>query len=390
MIYHKTDEGLWIKCWCNNPEEGAILQAENVSNLPFVFKHVVMASDCHQGYGVGIGTVFATVNAVVISAIGVDIGCGVCAIKTSLINIETQDLKTLMLKVRQLVPVGMNRHKEQQDIGLLPGSRYMSEHELPVVGSQMRGALESIGTLGSGNHFWELQKGDDGHIWIMIHSGSRNLGKQVADHYNRIAVDLNAKYHSKVPKEWDLAFLPLDSEEGQAYLKEMNYCVKYALANRKRIMDITCGILSKICPGATFDPMINIAHNYARMEHHFGRDVMVHRKGATSAKLDELGIIPGSQGSQSYIVKGKGNPESFMSCSHGAGRKMGRKEASRTLDLEKEIKHLDDQGIIHAIRTAADLDEAAGAYKDIDVVMREQDDLVAPVVKLKPLAVIKG
>ena len=219
----------------------------------------------------------------------------------------------------------------------------------------------------------------------MIHSGSRNLGKQVADHYNKIAKVLNERYFSSVPKEWDLAFLSIDSEEAQCYLAEMQYCVDFALANRKHMMHTICDIMN-------VDPteMINIAHNYARLENHFGVNVYTHRKGATLASKNTIGIIPGSQGTKSYIVKGKGNPESFMSCSHGAGRTMGRKQAQRELNLADEIAKLDSQGILHSIRGVGDLDEAAGAYKPIDVVMKNQEDLVEILVELSPLGVVKG
>ena len=229
----------------------------------------------------------------------------------------------------------------------------------------------------------------------MIHSGSRNLGKQVADYYNKLAIALNEKWHSLVPKEWELAFLPIDSEEGQAYIREMNYCVDFALANRKLMMDRIIKIFGEVLSNGKeyswgVEPMINIAHNYAKMENHYNKNVMVHRKGATLATTDTIGIIPGSQGTKSYIVRGKGNPESFNSCSHGAGRKMGRKQAEQTLNLEEEVKKLDDQHILHAIRGVKDLDEASGAYKDVKEVMENQKDLVDILVELSPLGVIKG
>jgi len=259
----------------------------------------------------------------------------------------------------------------------------------PVVEREYKNACLSLGTLGGGNHFIEVQRGDDDHIWVMLHSGSRNLGKQVADFYNKKAIEINEQYFSRVPKEWELAFLPLDSTDAQLYMNEMQYCVDFALANRSLMMERIQFSFSDSCD-VSFEPMINIAHNYATMEHHFGRNVLVHRKGATSARESEVGIIPGSQGTASYIVRGKGNTDSFMSCSHGAGRAMGRKQAERTLDLATEQKKLDDLGIIHAIRGIHDLDEAAGAYKSIDVVMAEQVDLVEITTKLSPLAVIKG
>jgi tRNA-splicing ligase RtcB (3'-phosphate/5'-hydroxy nucleic acid ligase) len=200
---------------------------------------------------------------------------------------------------------------------------------------------------------------------------------------------MNERHFSNVPKEWELAFFPMDSEEGNRYAAEMQYCVEFALANRKRMMDQITRIFTDVT-GAVFEPMINIAHNYAKLENHFGKNVLVHRKGATSAREGEIGIIPGSQGTSSYIVKGKGSRESFQSCSHGAGRKMGRHEAQRTLNLTNEQDKLNSKGILHAIRSVKDLDEASGAYKDIDTVMNEQRDLVETLVQLKPLAVVKG
>jgi tRNA-splicing ligase RtcB len=260
-------------------------------------------------------------------------------------------------------------------------------------------AMKQVGTLGSGNHFIEIQKGDDGHIWIMIHSGSRNIGFKVAEYYNELAYNLNKKWHSNTflpkNKKDSLAFLPVDSIEGQDYIREMQYCVDFALSNRKLMMDKIMRIfkeMEKISPDIeiTFEPAINIAHNYARLENHMGKNVWVHRKGATLADEGTIGIIPGSQGSSSYIVKGKGDVMSFKSCSHGAGRKIGRKVAQKVLNLEEEIRLLDDKGILHAIRGVRDLDEAPGSYKDIQTVMEEQKDLVEIITRLSPLAVVKG
>jgi len=389
-----TTEKVPIKMWLNEIEDGALEQAKNLANLPFVFKHIAIMPDSHQGYGMPIGGVLATKDVIIPNAVGVDIGCGMCAVRTNLTEIDTETLKIVMGEIRKAIPVGFNKHELPQDnefeCKYMPHPEGRPEKEWPICLREFDNATKSIGTLGGGNHFIEIQKGSDGYIWIMIHSGSRNLGKQVADHYNKIAIELNEKYHSNVPKEWELAFLPINSEEGQLYLKEMQYCVDFALANRKlmiaRIMDIF--IAKTNCAG--FDDIINIAHNYASLEKHFGHEVWIHRKGATLATKDTIGIIPGSQGTKSYIVRGKGNIFSFQSCSHGAGRKMGRKEAERSLSLEEEIKKLDDQGIIHAIRGVKELDEAPGAYKDINIVMKNQDDLVDIMVELTPLGVIKG
>lgn len=413
MIYYNEGKNL-VKIWDTQVEESAMEQIKHLADLPFVFKHIAIMPDNHAGFGCPIGTVLATKDVIVPAVVGVDIGCGMCAVKTSLTELDTETLKEIMGEIRKQIPVGFNHHKEKQEVDLMPDDEfgnqiYYDEKELPVVSKEFENALTQLGTLGGGNHFIEIQKGSDGHIWIMIHSGSRNLGKQVADYYNKSAIQLNEKWFSQVPKEWQLAFLPIDSEEGQAYIKEMNYCVDFALANRKLMMDRIKNIFIELFGkddgknGVSFckwegnqgidfgnDGMINIAHNYASLENHFGQNVWVHRKGATLAREGTVGIIPGSQGTKSYIVKGLGNKESFESCSHGAGRKMGRKDAQRNLNLEEEIKKLDEQGILHAIRGINDLDEASGAYKDVQEVMRNQSDLVEILVELQPLGVIKG
>ena len=382
-----------IYMWLDDLEEKALEQAKNLSNLPFAFKHVALMPDAHMGYGMPIGGVLATNDVVIPNAVGVDIGCGMCAVRTDLIDVSRDKLTTILGKVRGSVPVGFNHHSAPQSEDLMPNRAPLNEgasiNQRHVVDREYQRARTQIGTLGGGNHFLEVQRGD-GNIWVMIHSGSRNLGKQVADHYNKLAVELNQRWFSSVPKEHQLAFLPLDTDEAQAYLREMQYCVDFALANRRVMMDRVLDAIRDVFPDLQHDDIINIAHNYAAQEHHFGENVWVHRKGATRAREGELGIIPGSQGTKSYIVRGKGNRDSFQSCSHGAGRKMGRKAAQRTLDLKEQIRMLDDKGIVHSIRTKKDLDEAPGAYKNIRDVMKNQSDLVETVVKLSPLAVVKG
>jgi len=408
-IINKENYRIPIKMWLDDIEDGALEQASNLANLPFAFKHIAIMPDAHQGYGMPIGGVMATKGVIVPNAVGVDIGCGMCAVKTSLKDISTDALKIIMGKIRQVVPVGFKKHKEAQDIKSMPPIEDFEKdvmEECDIVYQEYENALKSLGTLGGGNHFIEIQKGDDGHIWIMIHSGSRNLGLKVANHYNKLAKEINKENFSEVPPSWDLAFLPIDSLWGQDYIREMNYCIEFALANRKLMMERVKQVFKETIiiktadMGPTelgngtkpieFDEMINIAHNYASMESHYGENVMVHRKGATLARKGTIGIIPGSQGTKSYIVEGLGNKESFESCSHGAGRTMGRKQAERELNLEAEVKMLNDQGIMHSIRTEKDLDEAPGAYKDISEVMDNQKDLVKILVEISPLAVIKG
>jgi tRNA-splicing ligase RtcB len=308
------------------------------------------------------------------------------AVKTNLKDLSIDIIKRIMGKIRARIPVGFEWHKSPN-----LNAVETPEENLPIILQQLEKARLQVGTLGGGNHFIELQKDQDGYIWFMIHSGSRNLGKRVADHYNKIAKDLNENWYTSVDPKWDLAFLPISDPNAVLYMKEMKYCVDFALRNREvmaeQIREVIC---EEIKDSVEFEPAINIAHNYAAWENHGGKNVIVHRKGATSARLGELGIIPGSQGTASYIVEGLGNAQSFNSCSHGAGRKMGRKEAQRKLDLKEEIAHLDGLGIVHGIRNQSDLDEAAGAYKDIEDVMKNQQDLVKIVTKLVPLGVVKG
>lgn len=416
-----TSQKIPIKMWldAHEIESGALDQAKNLANLPFAFKHIAIMPDSHRGYGMPIGGVMATKDVIIPNAVGSDIGCGMCAVKTSLTELDEVTLKKIMGEIRKAIPVGRNKHKDFQDIKLMPEMtrenwvKDFCNNSSGVCNMQFANAQLQLGTLGGGNHFIEIQKGDDGHIWIMVHSGSRNLGKKVGDHYNAIAKELNKTWKSEIPPSFDLAFLPVDSEEGRNYIKEMNYCEEYALANRKLMMDRICDIFSKtiqeqlglgktihigkvikantpIIINVEFDPIINISHNYASLEHHFGENVWVHRKGATLAREGTIGIIPGSQGTKSYIVRGKGNADSFCSCSHGAGRVMSRSKARAELNLEDEIKILDDLGVVHAIRSISDLDEAPSAYKDIHKVMENQEDLVDILVELTPLAVIKG
>jgi len=386
-----STERVPIKMWLGDMEEGALEQAKNLANLPFVFKHIAIMPDSHLGYGMPIGGVMATHGVIVPNAVGVDIGCGMCAVKTSLTEISQENLKKIMGGIRQVVPVGFNHQKEKQDIHLLPVG---TPNAYTVIEREIENARTQIGTLGGGNHFIEIQKGSDGFIWIMIHSGSRNLGLQVASHYNKLAEELNEKYFSSITKDKQLAFLPLDIQEGQDYLIEMKYCVDFALANRRlmieNILKVFGNVLGEYSCSTEYsaDGILNIAHNYAVMENHFNTNVIVHRKGATKASAGLVGIIPGSMGTKSYIVEGLGNKESFESCSHGAGRKMGRKQAINTLDLAHEQEIMKD--ILGAPRVKDDLQEASGAYKDIDVVMENQKDLVKILVELHPLAVIKG
>ena len=380
-----------VKIWAEEVEKTAMEQITNLTSLPFLFHHLAIMPDVHAGKGMPIGGVLACKDVVVPNAVGVDIGCGMCAVKTSYL---VEDIPTLVMRkeimqgIRLQIPLGWDHHQEAQDEQYMPSGHDIEK--MTVVKRQYQSALKQIGTLGGGNHFIELQRDETGHLWIMIHSGSRNLGKQVGDYYNKIATELNARWFSQVDPAWGLPFLPLQTPEFKEYWAEMKFCVDFALCNRQLMMNRIQEVLSATLPGIQFEPMINIAHNYAAWETHFGQQVIVHRKGATLAQAGVLGIIPGSQGTASYIVEGLGNPASFCSCSHGAGRVLSRTAAIKQLDMQEEISRLESKGIIHAIRNQSDMQEATGAYKDIEQVIAQESDLVQVRTRLLPVAVIKG
>ena len=380
-----------VKIWTDNVEESAMSQIENLTTLPFLVHHLAIMPDVHAGMGMPIGGVLACKDAVIPNAVGVDIGCGMCAVKT---NWKVSDIpmevlrKEIMRGIRKRIPLGKDHHKQPQDAKYLPEGHDIDATE--IVKRRQNAILREVGTLGGGNHFIELQKDEEDTLWVMIHSGSRNLGKLVGDHYNKIATTLNTRWHSVVRPEIGLPFLARETKEFGMYWNEMKYCIDFAFCNRKLMMERIEEVLADALKNVEFEPMINIAHNYAAYENHFGENVIVHRKGATLAREGVTGIIPGSQGTASYIVEGLGNPDSFCSCSHGAGRTLSRKKAIETLDMAQELAQLEAKGIIHAIRCQSDMQEASGAYKDIEEVIANETDLVRVKTRLLPVAVIKG
>ncbi len=384
MIQKITTERIPIKLWLEDLEEGALQQARDLANLNIAFRHIAIMPDAHQGYGMPIGGVLASKDAIVPNAVGVDIGCGISSLRTNLKHMEQEELKKVMSRIRTTIPVGFKHHGEKQDESWMPPM----EEELPIVSQEYERAMYQVGTLGGGNHFIEIQKGSDGYIWIMVHSGSRNLGYTVANHYHKQAKEVLEKRREEVPK--DLSYFVRGTEGFNNYFKEMNYCIRFALQNRKLMMGRVKDAFEKVVPEVEFSKFINKPHNFASWENHFDHELIVHRKGATRAEEGEWGMIPGSQGTRSFLVKGKGNPLSFNSCSHGAGRVLSRSQARKTLDIKTETAKLEALGVIHALRHKKDLDEAPGSYKDIEEVMALQSDLVDIQVELKPLAVIKA
>ena len=418
MKWEKFEEG-WrmpVKSWCADCEEGAVKQAANLAQHPALFHHVALMPDAHLGYGMPIGGVVAAEDAVIPAAVGVDIGCGMIATETDVPAERFADMafrRAFQEKLKTRIPVGEGvSHKTTQD---------WEGFEEYTANNGMRADLwpskldrMNLGTLGGGNHFIELQKttpleiggtlgdralpdGGESRVWLMIHSGSRNLGKRIEEHYHRIAARLCKRFHVQLADP-DLAFLPIEEPDGHNYFTDMLFALRYAKENRRRMMEAMKETLLEFAPEANFLRTIDIHHNYAACEEHFGKKVFVHRKGATSAKLDEIGVIPGSMGTASYIVRGLGNPDSFMSCSHGAGRRMSRIAASTTLTVEECNKAM--EGIVcerwhkykgfGKAKGKLDLSEAPQAYKDIEDVIASERDLVEPLVRLVPLASLKG
>ena len=380
-----------VKIWANSVDAKAMQQIENLTTLPFLFHHLAIMPDVHAGMGMPIGGVLACKDVVIPNAVGVDIGCGMCAVKSNYkVTDISQDVlrKKIMNGIRQRIPLGMAHHTQPQPETCLPNGHEVERME--VVKRRQAAIVYEVGTLGGGNHFIELQKDEGGNLWVMLHSGSRNLGKLVCEHYNKLAQQLNARWHTVVDEKLRLPFLPVGSVEFKNYWAEMQYCIDFALCNRSLMMQRIQEMLTDALPGIAFEPMINIAHNYAAWENHYGQNVIVHRKGATLAREGMVGIIPGSQGTASYIVEGLGNAASFNSCSHGAGRVLSRTAAIASLDLQAEVAQLEAKGIVHAIRSQDDMQEATGAYKDIEEVIANQTDLIKVKTKLLPIAVIKG
>ncbi len=411
MKWEKFEAGyaMPVKSWCDNCEEGAVKQAVNLAHHPALVHHVALMPDAHQGYGMPIGGVVAAKDAVIPAAVGVDIGCGMIATETDVpaeVFAEMSFRRAFQEKLKERIPVGEGEsHKSTQNwegFEEYTANNGMRSNLWPSKLDRM-----NLGTLGGGNHFIELQKSTalDGSgdpeggakVWLMIHSGSRNLGKRIEEHYHRRAAKLCGHYRVRLPDP-DLAFLPIEEPEGHDYFRDMLFALRYAEENRRRMMAAFKETVAEFAPEATFLRELDVHHNYAAFEEHFGRKVCVHRKGATSAKKDELGIIPGSMGAASYIVRGLGNPDSFESCSHGAGRKMSRIAACTTLTPEQCDAALD--GIVYErwhpykkfgkAKGHLDLSEAPQAYKDIEDVIRSERDLVEPLVRLVPMSSLKG
>ncbi len=381
------DEPLPIKVWGEGIDEGALDQARRLANLPFAFHHVAIMPDAHVGYGMPIGGVLATEGQVIPHAVGLDIGCGVRAWRTNVPAEEMREAREAVFgEVMRVVPTGFEWHHEGQygrtDL-------FDDMPDIDILLTEAEKAARQVGTLGGGNHFIELQSDEEGIAWVMVHSGSRNVGKQVAEHYDRLAKAKNRSEGSPVPPAWGLVHLATDSPEGEEYLEAMRWCMRFAKENRRLMSETVQAAVDSVFPGVRPDEAIDVHHNYAAVEEHFGRRVVVHRKGAVRAEGTVL--VPGSMGTASYVCEGLAHPDSFCSCSHGSGRRLGRKAAMRSIPRERVMASLAEKDIrLFKVKKGDLAEEAPEAYKDIEDVMRWQEDLVRPTIRLKPMAVLKG
>lgn len=400
-----------VRLWTPHTEveQEAKNQLYNIANLPWAFHHVAVMPDVHYGKGATVGSVIAMKNAVSPSAVGVDIGCGMGAVRTNLRASELpDDLEKIRSKIEELIPVGFNQHEKmwfnfdtfEKTGSVIAKSASTNEAFMlskdfkslfdrfkdldPKVHDLLKKAMQQVGTLGGGNHFIELCLDQDDYVWMMLHSGSRNIGKTLAEIHIERAKRLA---HNKDLPDRDLAVFLSKTPEMDAYTRDLRWAQEYAFVNRRAMFEIYKGIIRTFIPHVHFEAPILCHHNYVSEEIHYGEDVIVTRKGAISARAGEMGIIPGSMGTKSYIVRGRGDEASFHSASHGAGRRLSRGKAKRTFtveDLKEQTKGIvcrKDDGV---------LDEIPGAYKDIDQVIAYQSNLVEIVATLHQVLCVKG
>lgn len=401
-----------IKAWTKGVpvEDAAVQQLRNVADLPFVFKHVTAMPDVHWGMGATVGSVIATKGAIIPAAVGVDIGCGMMAARTDLNAIDLPDsLAAMRSAIEAAVPHGRTDNGGVNDRGAwgdLPAqiwplvngadegeatlmmrlARIAGKH--PALGRASKKMPNHAGTLGTGNHFIEVCLDEEQRVWIMLHSGSRGIGNAIGRYFIERAKEDMRRWFINLP-DMDLAYLPEGSEGFDDYVEAVHWAQDFALANRNVMMTavVNAVAISLGRPTLATIEAVNCHHNYVARENHFGQNVLVTRKGAVRARDGDLGIIPGSMGVQSYIVRGKGNPDSFNSCSHGAGRAMSRTAARKLFTL---ADHATATEGVECRKDAEVLDETPGAYKSIDAVMAAQADLIDIVHTLKQVVCVKG
>ncbi len=397
-------DGVPIKMWTRGVpvEESAEKQLRNVASLPFIHKWVAAMPDVHWGIGATVGSVIPTLGAVIPAAVGVDIGCGMMAVRTSLSASDLPDsLRGIRSAIEAAVPHGRTDNGGRNDRGAwrdLPAAHTDAWVELlgrysEIVAKHPRVGKGNdsghLGTLGTGNHFIEVCLDESDSVWVMLHSGSRGVGNRIGTYFIELARQDMRRWHINLPDK-DLAYFPEGTEHFDDYVEAVGWAQEFALTNRRLMMQ---GVVAAIAstgevPEFTHDvTVVNCHHNYVSREHHYGANVLVTRKGAVRAREGDLGIIPGSMGAKSFIVRGKGNAESFHSCSHGAGRAMSRAEAKRRFTVADHVAATEG---VECRKDAAVIDETPGAYKAIDAVMAAQADLVDIVHTLRQVVCVKG
>ncbi|MBB5016533.1 tRNA-splicing ligase RtcB [Rehaibacterium terrae] len=384
-----------VRVWTEDVDPQALEQLKRTAALPFVRHHVAAMPDVHLGIGATVGSVIATRGAIVPAAVGVDIGCGMMAVRTTLTAADLPDtLGRLRARIEAAVPVGLDQHDErhapvQAAKRLDAGLRAILDRHPAIApkGKERSRWVQQLGTLGGGNHFIEVCLDEDERVWAMLHSGSRGIGNRIGTYFIARARELAQAADAHLPDR-DLAWLDEGSADYDDYLHAVGWAQDYASENRRQMMAAVLDAMRAELPAFRTDAMaIDCHHNYVARERHFGEELLVTRKGAIRAGAGELGIIPGSMGARSYIVRGKGQAESFCSCAHGAGRRMSRSEARRRFsrqDLAEQTRGVEcrkDAGVI---------DEIPAAYKDIDAVMANQRDLVEVVHTLRQVLCVKG
>ena len=385
-----------VKVWTDDLDPGARAQLVNLSKLPFIHRHVAAMPDVHGGIGATIGSVIATHKAIIPAAVGVDIGCGMAAVRTSLTaeQLDERVLKKVFDQISRDVPVGRNQHKDERALteaarpfdAQLTAMTQKHPQLLKAFG-RFSNWVNQMGTLGGGNHFIEVCLDEAGQVWVMLHSGSRGIGNAIGHYFIELARRDMERWFIQLPDR-DLAYFPEGSEHFDDYVAAVSWAQSYARENRDQMMMLVSAALARHLPAfeATMT-VVNCHHNYVEREYHFGENVWVTRKGAIRARAGDLGIIPGSMGARSFIVRGLGNPDSFCSCAHGAGRRMSRTAAEHSFTVADLTAQT--QGVI-CRKDKGVLDEIPGAYKDIDQVMANQSDLVEVVHTLKQVVCVKG
>lgn len=385
-----------VKVFTDDIDDASIQQLGNMAQLPFIHSHIAAMPDVHVGIGATVGSVIPMRGAIVPAAVGVDIGCGMNAVRLSLkANDLPDNLYKLRAAIEKSVPVGFEEHNEPSvqaaTVNNMAAHLKSITDKHPGIMKMQRNFQNTwgrqLGTLGGGNHFIELCLDEQDDVWVMLHSGSRGIGNKIGQYFIEKAKKDMGKALGNLPDK-DLAYFTEGTQYFEDYVEAVGWAQDYAMLNRREMMRLVLEALQKHLPKfTTTQEAINCHHNYVQQEQHFGQEVYVTRKGAISAQLGQLGIIPGSMGAKSYIVRGLGNPQSFCSCSHGAGRRMSRTEAKRrfnALDLEQQTQGIEcrkDKGVV---------DEIPAAYKDIDTVMQHQTDLVEVVHTLRQIICIKG